>query len=48
MRKLSESRAAQLKALLRAGRPGVELARLFDVSESTVSLIRLGRRWSGH
>jgi hypothetical protein len=48
MRKLSESRAAQLKALLRAGRPGVELARLFDVSKSTVSLIRLGRRWSGH
>ena len=44
--KLTEEQAAQIKCELRQGVSGVVLARRFNVSPSTVSLIRRGIRWA--
>lgn len=44
--KLTEEQAAEIKRGLAQGRPGSELAAQFNVSASTVSLIRRGIRWA--
>lgn len=44
--KLTEEQAAQIKQGLAQGMTGVELARRFNVSVSTISLIRRGIRWA--
>lgn len=44
--KLSESEVAEIRAALAGGKTGVEVARRFGVSPTTISDINTGRTWS--
>ena len=43
--KLTQQIADQIRDAIEAGQSGKNVARLFSVSESTVSMIRNGHRW---
>ena len=46
--KLSPTDVRRIKRLLEYGAPGRAVAKAFDVSEPTISLIKSGRKWTGH
>jgi len=45
MAKLTESQVQMIRDALEAGQTGRSLARLYGVSEGTISMIRNGQRW---
>lgn len=46
-RKLSPTDVRRIRTLLEHGVPGRAIAKAFDVSEPTISLIKSGRKWPG-